>query len=118
MRRPHPLSRRKNRPIQRRKPTAQRLERNDELSLYFRAWMLGDGQEVVGASHLIAPAGVNQDHEQVPRGSYVERLIRKGVLAVEDRDFKISLANVVVQRSPRLAEEQDQGLPVAQQVTD
>ena len=47
--------------------------------------MLGDGQEVIVWVNPVEPTGVNQAHEQVAGLSSVERLIGKGVFAVEVR---------------------------------
>ena len=69
------------------------------------ALQLGQVIEGIGPAEL---AGVNEAHEDVAHVGAVARLVEQGVLAVQDGLLQSTFADVVVQRSPGLAQEECQ----------
>ncbi len=76
---------------------------------------LGQVVERIGVIQL---AGVDQAHEQIADAGSVLGLVEQRILAVQNRFLQGPLADVVVQRSTRLTQEQSQLLPVPQHVLD
>ena len=57
-------------------------------------------------------AGVDQAHEHIAQSGTVLSLIAHGVFPVQDGHFERAFADVVIQGSAGLAQEQGQGIPV------
>ena len=71
--------------------------------------------ERVGIAQL---AGMDQAHEQIADRGPIQRAIEQRVLTVENRPLQGSLHDIVIERSPGLAQKQCQGPPVPQHVSD
>lgn len=65
-----------------------------------------NGQEIVERIDPIEPAGVDQTHEQIPGPGSVEGLVTETIFAVHNGHLESPFADVVVQRSSGLAQEQ------------
>ena len=74
--------------------------------------------EIVERVHLAQLAGVDQAHVHVADAGAVGGFIKQRILAMQDRLFQCSLADVVVQRSAGLAGEQREVLPTLEHVID
>ena len=72
---------------------------------------LGEVVERIGLTQF---AGVDQTHEQVPRLGPIERAVKQSILAMQHGALQRPLADIVVERRARVAQECRQAFPVAQ----
>jgi len=61
---------------------------------------------------------VDQAHEQVTHLSAVQRLMEQRILPMQHSSLQCLLADVVIQRGSRMAQESGQSFPVPQQISD
>ena len=74
--------------------------------------------EVVKRVDFIHFTGVDDAHEQVAHAGAVLGLIEVSVLAMQNRLFEGSLADVIIQRSAGSSEEQSQLIPVPEHIAN
>ena len=74
--------------------------------------------EVVERVDFVHFAGVDNAHEQIAYTGPVLSLVEVSVLAMQNRFFERSLADIIIQRGAGFSKEQSQFIPVPEHITN